>query len=100
MTVLFVPQTRRGELAKRLQHVENDIAKVTGSRVRVVERGGTMVKKILHKSIPWDGGNCVRRRCLPCFNNDGKGRLQKKVIIITFWGGGGVSEGHLLLFLV
>ena len=78
VTVLFVPQTRRGELAKRLQHVENDIAKVTGSRVRVVERGGTMVKKILHKSIPWAGGNCVRRRCLPCFNNDGKGRLQKK----------------------
>ena len=30
----------------------------------------------------------------------GKGRLKKKkkVIIITFWGEGGVSEGHLSLF--
>ena len=33
VTVMFVPQTKKGELAKRLQMVEDDIAKVTGSRV-------------------------------------------------------------------
>ena len=72
MTVLFVPQTRKGELAKRLQKVEDDIAKVTGSRVRVMERAGTMVRRILHKSNPWAGGDCGRKKCLPCANSDGK----------------------------
>ena len=70
VTVIF-PQTRKGELAKRLQRVEEDITKVTGSRVRVVERSGVMVRKMLHRSNPWAGGNCGRKKCLPCLSNDG-----------------------------
>ena len=72
VTVFFVPQTKKGELAKRLQKVEDDIAKVTGSRVRVVERAGTTIRRILHRSNPWAGGNCGREKCLSCFNSDGK----------------------------
>ena len=71
VTVFFVPQTKKGELAKRLQKVEDDTAKVTCSRVRV-ERAGTTIRRILHRSNPWAGGNCSREKCLPCFNSDGK----------------------------
>ena len=65
-TVLFVSQTPNGILAKQLQKVENVISKLTGDRVKVVERGGTSIKKILVKSNPWAGALCGRDNCLPC----------------------------------
>ena len=52
--------------------MEDDIAKVTGSRVRVVVRSGIMVRRVLTKSNPWAGGDCGRKKCLPCLNKDGK----------------------------
>ena len=72
VTVMFVSQTPNGELAKRLQQAENKIAKFTGERVRICERGGKTIREILHKSNPWSGGPCGRRNCLPCINGDGK----------------------------
>ena len=71
-TVLFVKQTPNGVLAKRLQKVENDISKLTGDRVKIVERGGTSVKKMLIKSNPWAGSLCGRENCLPCMFGDGQ----------------------------
>ena len=71
VTVLFVPQTPKGELAKKLQFVENKISKLSGERVKIVERGGTQVKQILHKSNPWSKGFCGRSNCLPCLHGDG-----------------------------
>ena len=68
VTVMFVPQTPNGELAKRLQQVENDIAKVTGKKVRMVERSGTMIRRLLCRSNPWAGGKCGRDNCLSCLN--------------------------------
>ena len=60
VTVMFVSQTPNGELARNLQKVENEIAKFTGERVRICERGGKTVRSILHKSNLWSGGPCVR----------------------------------------
>ena len=71
-TVLFVSQTPKGILAKRLQKAENDISKLTGDRVKVVERGGTSIRRILVKSNPWAGSLCGRENCLPCMFGDGK----------------------------
>ena len=68
VTVMFVFQTPNGELAKRLQSVENDIAKITGKRVKIVERSGTMMRRLLHKSNPWAGAKCGRDNCLSCLN--------------------------------
>ena len=83
VTVMFVPQTKKGELAKRLQMVEDDIAKVTGSRVRVVERSGVMVRKMLHRSNPWAGGDCGRKKCLPCLSSDGKTNCFTKNVVYS-----------------
>ena len=68
VTVLFVFQTPNGELAKRLQKVENDIARITGKRVKIVERSGTMLRRLLHKSNPWAGAKCGRDNCLSCLS--------------------------------
>ena len=68
VTVMFVFQTPNGELAKRLQKVENDIAKVSGKKVKIVERSGTMVRRLLCRSNPWAGGKCGRDNCLSCLN--------------------------------
>ena len=72
VTVMFVSQTPNGELAKKLQKVENEISRFTGERVRICERGGKTIREILHKSNPWSGGPCGRKNCLPCINGDGK----------------------------
>ena len=72
VTVMFVSQTPNGELAKNLQKAENEIAKFTGERVRICERGGKTIRQILHKSNPWSGGPCGRKNCLPCITGDGK----------------------------
>ena len=81
VTVMFVPQTPGGALVKRLKIVENEISKLTGERVKIVERGGTQVKQILHKSNPWSQGFCDRENCLPCLHGDGKQNCFEKNVV-------------------
>ena len=81
VTVMFVPQTPYGALAKDLQKVENEIAKLTGEKIRMVERGGTKIKDMLHKSNPWANGLCGRPNCLVCMNGDGKQNCSEKNIV-------------------
>ena len=79
-SVLFVCQTRHGQLAKRLQQVEDNIAQVTGNRVKVVERSGTTIRQLLVKSNPWAGGHCGRD-CMVCEFGDGKQNCFEKNIV-------------------
>ena len=65
-SLLFVPRTKGGELAKRLRTEEDTLAKITGYRVKIVERGGTMVKRVVHKSNLWSGKDCDREDCPIC----------------------------------
>ena len=81
VTVMFVPQTPHGELAKRLQKEEDKIAKMTKERIKIVERSGTTIKQILHKSNPWASGHCNRVDCLMCANGDGKQNCREKNIV-------------------
>ena len=50
----------------RLRETEEQLATITGFRVKVVEKSGTTLKPILVKSDPWADGKCRRRRCLSC----------------------------------
>ena len=65
-TVLFVEQTRGGELAKKLREAEERLARLTGWKVRIVEKSGRTMKQMLVKSNPWSGGLCGRMDCHPC----------------------------------
>ena len=80
-TVLFVPQTPGGILASRLRLAEKQLADLTGENVKIVERGGTTLKQVLHKSNPWTGGFCGRIDCLPCITGDEKGDCMKRNIL-------------------
>ena len=38
----------------------------TGWRIKIVERAGTKIMDILHKSDPWQGEDCERDKCSLC----------------------------------
>ena len=78
ITVLFVPKTPGGILAKLMREAEEEIEKLTGDRVKVVERAGTMIKRILSKSNPWAGESCGRTECLVCRYEEGGGDCMRR----------------------
>ena len=80
LTVLFVPRTPYGELARKLRLAEEAIEKITGDRIKIVEKAGTMLKRVLHKSNPWAGGPCGRPDCLVCSHEKGGGNCKKRNI--------------------
>ena len=71
ISVLFVPKTPGGELARRLRQAETELEALTGDKVKIVEKAGTMVKRILTKSNLWAGGQCGRQECLVCSTEGG-----------------------------
>ena len=66
VSVLFVPFTPHGELARRLTEAEKEMEKQTGIRVKIVEKAGTKLIDMLHKADPWQGKDCGRELCLLC----------------------------------
>ena len=66
ISVMFIPFTRGGELARRMREAEEEMGKRTGYKIKVVERTGTKLEDILHKANPWQGQDCEREGCLIC----------------------------------
>ena len=64
--VLFVPHTEGSCLAKALRELENMLEKMTGYRIKIQERAGEPLERILTKSNPWAGKDCERENCLLC----------------------------------
>ena len=79
-SVLFVPRTRRGELAARLRKEEEEISRLTGYKVKIVERSGMKVQGILHNSNPWADELCEREDCPICVR-EGGGQCKKRNIV-------------------
>ena len=79
-SVLFVPRTRRGELAARLRKEEEEIARLTGYKVKIVERAGMKVQGILHKSNSWADELCEREDCPICVR-EGGGQCKKRNVV-------------------
>ena len=40
--------------------------KITGYKLKVVERAGDSMEGLLHRSNPWSGADCARQKCLLC----------------------------------
>ena len=65
--VMFVDQTLGGELARRLQEVEDRIAKTTTRyRVKMTEMYGSKLCHLLPNTNPWPGAHCGRADCYTC----------------------------------
>ena len=72
-SVMFVPRSEKGELLKRLKEEESKLADLTGYRVRLVERSGTQLSRILCQRNPWAGEDCSRPDCLVCGDGEAGG---------------------------
>ena len=64
--VMFVPYTKGSKLAKKLRENEEAMEKVTGYRLKIVERSGIKIENLLTKSNPCSGEECSRVGCLLC----------------------------------
>ena len=65
-TILFVPPTPGGALAKQMQVRENQINSGTEDRIKIVERGGIKLKRILVQKNPYPKMPCNRPLCPFC----------------------------------
>ena len=77
-SVLFVPYTNGSVLAKRLREAEENLLKSTGYKLKIVERGGTKLEDLLHKSDPCQGQDCERQDCLLCSTKQRTGKNLKQ----------------------
>ena len=64
--VLFVPYTHGSVMAKRLREAEENMLETTGYKLKIVERGGSKLEDLLHRSDPSQGQDCERQGCLLC----------------------------------
>ena len=82
ITVLFVPRTTRGELARLIKAKEEEIGKITSHRIRIVERNGERLEHMLVKADPFGEEKCEERNCLMCKTDEkDQGRCKKKNLV-------------------
>ena len=72
LTVLFVPRTIGGGLAKKLREADKAISELTGDKIKIVERAGVKLRHLLVRSNPWDNQKCQYKQCLVCSNPNNK----------------------------
>jgi hypothetical protein len=64
--VIFVPYTIGSLLAKEMREKENELEKLTGYRLKIVEKVGDPLERMIVKNNPWSGQDCDRDGCLLC----------------------------------
>ena len=88
--VMFIPYTPNSELAKELRKVEDMMEEMSGKRIKIVEKTRVQLKRILVKTNPWAGTDCLRGDCLPCQTREetgeGKGKAcHKRNVLYETW---------------
>ena len=66
ISVLFVPRTPHSELAKMIREDERTISKLSGYRIKIVERCGTKLVDLLRNKGASYAQPCNREKCHPC----------------------------------
>ena len=80
-TVLFVPSTRGGILARKLRE-EEVMSEITGFKIRFQEAGGTQLRNKFNTDLG-RGKHCGRKDCHPC-DVDGDSRQNCRNINIVY----------------
>ena len=65
---------------------------LTGYKLKVVERSGSRLEDVLHRSDPWRGEDCGREMCLLCKTKEITGKLKtqdctKRSLVYELWCG-------------
>ena len=88
MSFIFVPHTEKSELAKRWRAQLEVLEKVGSIKIKVVERAGSKLVDLLHKSNVWSDADCKREDCIicsSCVGEEKKGKCKRrKVVYETF----------------
>ena len=83
ISVLFVDNTAKGILARRIQDEEKKLGRMTGYRIRVAESAGMPLSRLLPSTNPWGSEDCEREDCVPCSQGDEK-RINCKIRNILY----------------
>ena len=65
-SVLFVPVTKGGKLAKEIRKREEEVNKNSEERIKIVEGGGIKMKDILVTKNPFPNTACEMKKCVLC----------------------------------
>ena len=71
-SVLFVPPTPGSELLKELRNREEELNKNKKERIKIVEKGGEKIEKILTKKNPFKEEKCTDKWCPLCKGSVGE----------------------------
>ena len=82
VSVLFVPQTVGGELARRLKAAEEELSVLLKDKVKIVEQTGKTLKSVLVKADPSSAASCGRDKCVICLDEKQRGTC--KVRSVTY----------------
>ena len=74
-SVLFVPVTKDGRLAKEMKKREEEINKYSEERIKIVEDGGVKLKNMLVNKKPFNKPKCEQRKCALCQNGSTKSKF-------------------------
>ena len=81
VTVLFIPYTVNGILAKKLREAELELFPICNNKVKIVEKVGRSFKSILSKPNPWQEMSCAREKCIACRSEKGRGKCKNRSIV-------------------
>ena len=81
--VMFIAHTEGSELAKRVRRKLENFEEISRIRVKIVERVGSKLEDLLHKSNPWDNLPCERADCELCKGGEEKqwGKCKKRNLV-------------------
>ena len=65
---MFVPPTPGGKLAKELKRREMEINQQSQERIKIGEKSGINIERILSKKNPFKKENCSEKMCPICPN--------------------------------
>ena len=74
-TVLFVPVTKDGKLAKEMKKREEEINKYSEERIKIVEDGGIKLKNMLVNKNPFTKTKCEQRKCALCQHSSTQSKI-------------------------
>ena len=74
-TILFVPPTPGSGLLKELKFREQELNRNKGERIRIVEKGGLKIEKILTQKNPFKEEKCKEKWCPLCKGDYGNLKL-------------------------
>ena len=69
-SILFVPVTKGGQLAKEIRKREEELNRYSEERIKIIEGGGVKIKDFLVKKDPFPTMECEMKKCILC--SDGK----------------------------